>query len=152
MWSEGGSRGPQRMIYEDDLRRACLERQIDIVEQHVWVAFRKGLPISAWKDRSPTITIDIKSKAKTLSELKDYCSLFAEEARERNLKLELDRSYYAKAMEIYRLHCAGDGIDNRYQRLLTDLMILVDWKDAMAGIMIMGVYMKRGRLLTCLFF
>ena len=134
---EGVARGPKRMIYEDDLRKVCLERKLDIVEQHVWVAFRKGLPISVWKDRSPSIAVNRHSRAKTLLELKNYCAGFAAEAQERNLKLELSRSYYAKALEVYRSNCAGDGIDMRYRRLITDLMILVDWKDAMTGIMIM---------------
>ncbi|MEA2063623.1 MAG: hypothetical protein U9P14_08005 [Gemmatimonadota bacterium] len=140
--SKSGGKSPeeivsQRIIYEDDLRRACLKREPDIAEQHVWMAFRKRIPISQWVERTFDSSMGQTEKHRFLQELKDYRRVFAREAEERGLKLDMECNYYSQAVELFGKYRGPELITEEDREMLTGLMIMVDFKDAKLGIQIL---------------
>ena len=125
-----------RMIYEDDLRKACSKRALEITDQHVWVAFRKRIPISQWVERNFESNLGKTEKKRLLKELEDYHRIFSEEAAERNLELDMERNYYSEAVELLSTFRQPEKLKKQDQERLTELMIMADYKDARLGIQI----------------
>ena len=125
-----------RMIYEDDLRKACSKRALEITDQHMWVAFRKRIPISQWVERDFDSNLGKTEKKRLLKELEDYHRIFSEEATERNLQLDMDRNYYSEAVELLSKSRQPEKLKKQNRERLTELMIMVDYKDARLGIQI----------------
>ena len=125
-----------RMVYEDDLRKACGKRALEISEQHIWVAFRSKIPISRWVERTFDSQKGKTKKKKLLKELEDYQQIFFDEAEERHLELDMERNYYSEAVELFGGHHQADTLSEEQRECLRDLMIMVDYKDAKLGIQI----------------
>ncbi|MBN2287823.1 MAG: hypothetical protein JXQ83_00725 [Candidatus Glassbacteria bacterium] len=123
----------QRMIYEDDLRKACGKRSLEITEQHIWMAFRKRIPISQWVERNFDSQQGKPGKKLLIKELEDYHRIFSEEAAERGLELDMDRNYYSEAVDLLGSIRRPDAMSEEDRRSLTELMIMVDYKDARLG-------------------
>ena len=126
----------RRMIYEDDLRKACSKRALEITDQHVWVAFRKKIPISQWVERNFESNLGKTEKKRLLKELEDYHRIFSEEAAERKLELDMERNYYSEAVELLSKFRQPEKLKKQDCECLTELMIMADYKDARLGIQI----------------
>lgn len=124
------------MVFEDDLRKAAGKRAIEPSEQHRWMECRRGLPISEWAERSEH-RIGAQEIGRLRRELTQFLELFEAEAEERSLTLDMDRNYYSEALnrliECRRLR-RFTAVD---RDCIRELMILVDWKDAVLGLQIL---------------
>ncbi len=125
-----------RMIYEDDLRKACDKRALDIKSQRKWMAFRSRIPISQWVEHSFSNEQGKSEKKQLLEELEDYYQVFSEEAKECNFKLEMEHNYYSEAVELLSKSRKSDKLEDEDRKLLTELIIMVDYRDAKLGIQI----------------
>ena len=126
----------QRMVYEDDLRKACNKRALMITEQHMWMAFRRRIPISQWVERNLEMLQSPTEKKRFQKELEDYHRVFSGEARELGLELDMNRNYYSEAVELLSNARHPEVLEEQKRRSLTELMIMVDYKDATLGIQI----------------
>ena len=119
-----------RMVYEDELRKACQKRALDLEKQQAWIAFRKSLPINRWIERSRdkrTGKTELKNMKK---EVEKYLKTFAGEAENLGLKLDMERNYYREAVTLLSKHRQGDPLKAEERKRLEELMIMVDYKDA----------------------
>jgi len=126
-----------RMIYEDDLRKACGKRALEIKDQSLWMAFRKRIPISQWVERKFESKQSKSENKQLLKELEKYHRIFSEEAEERSLALDMERNYYSEAVELLAKSRYPDKLKEKDRNCLTKLMIMVDFKDARLGIQIL---------------
>ncbi|MFC1537351.1 hypothetical protein ACFL4P_00830 [Gemmatimonadota bacterium] len=126
----------QRMIYEDDLRKACGKRALEMAEQHKWMALRRKIPISQWVERNFEMLQSKTEKKKFRKELEEYHRIFSGEAEELNLELDMERNYYSEAVELLSNARHPDALEEKERRSLTELMIVADYKDARMGIQI----------------
>ncbi|HUU28579.1 MAG TPA: hypothetical protein VM123_12280 [archaeon] len=126
----GDKRGFIRMVYEDELRKVCGERKLKLSEQHSWITFRKSLPINRWLERSRGQGMG-KSELKGMKkELEKYLEIFAQEAKELDLTLDMERNYYREAVSLLSKYKKDDRLDSKERKVLKKLMIMVDNKDA----------------------
>jgi len=102
----------------------------------VWVAFRKRIPISQWVERNFESNLGKTEKKRLLKELEDYNRIFSEEAAERNLELDMECNYYLEAVELLSKFRQPEMLKKQDQERLTELMIMVDYKDVRMGIQI----------------
>jgi len=135
--SEAGKTQAWRMIYEDDLRKVCQQRAIDQEQQQLWMSIRKSLPISRWiertRDKHPG-----KSEQKDLKEeLARYLEIFAAEAGESGLELDMECNYYREAVSLLSKYRQGEMPDESDRKKLKELMIMVDYKDAKLALQIL---------------
>jgi hypothetical protein len=120
------------MVYEDELRQACAERKLSLAEQRAWMEFRRRLPISRWVER-PGREIGRQDLLKIRQEIKRCLEVFEAEARERSLSLDMERNYYKAAVRLLNECRQLKKFSAEDREILRNLMILVDWKDAILG-------------------
>ncbi|MBW7996435.1 MAG: hypothetical protein FVQ81_07705 [Candidatus Glassbacteria bacterium] len=119
-----------RMVYEDELRRACSGRAIDDQQVARWLEIRRMLPINRWIDRNAVIHADKDELAGLKSEIEDFLAVFQTEAGEFPFELDMNRNYYRAAVNLMGALPPGSSPDGKGQRMLTGLMVMVDLKDA----------------------
>jgi len=135
--SQAGTAKRLRMVYEDELRKVCGGRVIDKQQQRLWMSIRKSLPISRWiertRDRQPG-----KPEQKDLrAELERFLGIFAGEARQGGLELDMERNYYREAVSLLNKYRRGETPGESDRQRLRELMIMVDYKDARLAIQIL---------------
>jgi hypothetical protein len=121
---------PLRMIYEDELRKNADKRALDLSAQLSWITFRKGMPINRWLERPQGRTRDKDELKKIKKTLEEYLEIFAREAGELNLLLDMERNYYKEAIALVSKYSVGEKLNAKKREKLKELMIMVDYKDA----------------------
>ncbi|MCE5270400.1 hypothetical protein LLH00_03875 [bacterium] len=134
--AERDGSGASLMVFEEDLRRAAGARSLGSKEQGSWVALRRSLPISRWAER-PGQAVGRKETARLSRELDRYREAFEAEAAELGLSLDMSVNYYSRALGLV-LECRRrKSFDSADRKALRELMVLVDWKDAVLGLQIL---------------
>jgi len=135
--AESAAAQGQRIVYEDELRRACTKRALSAEEEKRWLAIRRTLPINRWINRSRTDKPG-KGKLKDLKkEIERYLAIFTEEAGGQPFDLDMDRNYYRAAINLLSRYDPGDVPGEKDRHLLTGLMVMVDYKDAKLALQIL---------------
>jgi len=126
-----------RMIYEDELRKACTGRALEAKKEHLWLDFRKSLPINRWIERTRTLKSGKADMQKLVKELDRYLETFSVEAETAGQKLDMDRNYYHEAISLLGKYPQGAEPGETDRKRLTELMIMVDYKDARLAMQIL---------------
>jgi hypothetical protein len=127
-----------RMVYEDELRKACDKRLLDDSQLRRWLEIRRKLPINRWIDRNRAIQAGSTELKELIAEMKDYLSLFNAEAKEMGLELDMNRNYYRAAVNLMDSLGQGNQLNEKHRKLLTSLMVMVDLKDARLAMQILA--------------
>ena len=127
-----------RMVYEDDLRRACDKRLLNVDQMKRWLDLRRRLPINRWIDRNSMIQAGSEEVKELIAELEDYLALFGAEAREMPFELDMDRNYYRAAVKLMNGYTQGGQFGEKDRKILTGLMVMVDLKDARLAMQILA--------------
>lgn len=134
---EGETIQKLRMVYEDELRKVCETRAIDQKQQQLWMSIRKRLPISRWIERTRDKQPGMSEQKDLRAELEQYLEIFAGEARENGLTLDMERNYYREAVNLLNNYLQGETPGETDRKTLKELMIMVDYKDAKLALQIL---------------
>ena len=126
-----------RMIYEEDLRKLCEERAIGQDQQQSWMSIRKSLPISRWIERTRDKHAGKSEQKELKAELERFLEIFAGEAEENGLELDMECNYYREAVGLLSKHRQGEMPEESDRKKLKELMIMVDYKDAKLALQIL---------------
>jgi hypothetical protein len=135
--SEAEKEQALRMVYEDDLRKVCEERAIDQKQQQLWMSIRKSLPISRWIERTRDKHTGKSEQKELKAELARYLEIFAGEAKENGLELDMECNYYREAVSLLSKYRQGEMPEESDRKKLKELMIMVDYKDAKLALQIL---------------
>ncbi len=127
-----------RMVYEDELRKAGGERNLDEDKIRRWLEIRRQLPLNRWIDRNKVMQADRSELAALKEEIEQFLSLFLAEAKEYGLELDMGRNYYRAAVSLMSDYAQGAALSDRDSRLLSGLMVMVDLKDARLAMQILA--------------
>lgn len=119
-----------RMVYEDELRRACNGRALDELRMARWMQIRRKLPINRWIDRNTVKNADRNELMGLRKEISEYLTVFHEEAKSFPFELDMNRNYYKAAVNLMSSFPQGKQLSEKEQRIITGLMVMVDLKDA----------------------
>ena len=126
-----------RMIYEDELRKACRGRALETKQEHEWLDIRKSLPINRWIERSRALKSGKADMKKLVKELESYLTTFSNEAEKSGQKLKMERNYYHEAIILLGKYPQGAEPAEQDEKRLTELMIMVVCKDAKLAMQIL---------------
>lgn len=135
--SEAGTAKRLRMVYEDELRKVCSERAIDKEQQQLWMSIRKSLPISRWIERTRDRQPGTPEQKDLRAELERFLGIFAGEAGQSGLELDMERNYYREAVSLLNKYRRGEIPGESDRQRLKELMIMVDYKDAKLALQIL---------------
>ena len=126
-----------RIIYEEELRKACNQRALNHDEEKKWLTIRRTLPINHWIDRSRKNKPQRTDLKELKQQIEHYLEVFSEEAGQYPFDLDMNRNYYRAAINLLGRYGQGAVPGEKDRKLLTELLVMVDYKDAKLALQIL---------------